>query len=77
MSYEVVGMSGQALEPRKNLAHFRTSMDGENFGDFKNVGTLIQDRLRQYPNGTPFIIWSPGGRPRWNADRVGPFDPPL
>jgi hypothetical protein len=63
MSYEVVGMSGQALEPRNNLAHFRTSMDGDNFGDFKNVGTLIQDRLRQYPNGTPFIAWSPWGGP--------------
>ena len=63
MSYEVVGMSGQALEPRNNLAHFRTSMDGDNFGDFKIVGTLIQDRLRQYPNGTPFIAWSPWGGP--------------
>jgi hypothetical protein len=63
MSYEVVGMPGHALEPRNNLAHFRTSTDGENFGDYKEYGTLIQDRFRQYPNGTPYIVWSPWGGP--------------
>ncbi len=61
MSYEVVGMPGHALEPRNNLAHFRTSADGDGWGDFKNPGTLIQDRFRQYPNGTPYIAWSPYG----------------
>jgi hypothetical protein len=63
MSYEVVGMPGHALEPRSNLAHFRTSSDGDNWGDYKDYGTLIQDRWRQYPNGTPYIAWSPWGGP--------------
>ena len=63
MSYEMVGMEGHALEPRNNLAHFRTSMDGDNWGDFKQYGTLIQDRFRQYLNGTPYIVWSPWGGP--------------
>jgi hypothetical protein len=63
MSYEMVGMPGHALEPRNNLAHFRTSADGDNWGDAKNYGTLIQDRFRQYPNGTPYIVWSPYGGP--------------
>jgi hypothetical protein len=61
MSYEVVGMPGHALEPRSNLTHFRTSSDGDNWGDPKDYGTLIQDRWRQYPNGTPYIAWSPWG----------------
>jgi hypothetical protein len=63
MTYEVVGMPGHALEPRNNLAHFRTSADGDNWGNFKDYGTLIQDRFRQYPNGTPYIVWSPWGGP--------------
>jgi hypothetical protein len=63
MSYEVVGMPGHALEPRNNLAHFRTSPDGDNWGQAGNYGTLIEDRFRQYPNGTPYIIWSPWGGP--------------
>jgi hypothetical protein len=61
MSYEVVGMPGHALEPRSNLTHFRTSSDGDGWGDPKDYGTLIQDRWRQYPNGTPYIAWSPWG----------------
>jgi hypothetical protein len=61
MSYEVVGMPGHALEPRSNLTHFRTSSNGDNWGDPKDYGTLIQDRWRQYPNGTPYIAWSPWG----------------
>jgi hypothetical protein len=61
MSYELVGLPGHALEPRNNLAHFRTSADGDNFGDDKDYGTLIQDRWRQYLNGTPYLVWSPWG----------------
>lgn len=63
MSYEEVSMPGYPLEPRTNSAHFRTSMDGDNWGDPKSFGTLIQDRWRQFPNGTPYIAWSPWGGP--------------
>ena len=63
MSYEVVGKPGVALEPRSNLAHFKTSTDGLNWGDVHDYGTFIQDRWRQYANGTPFIAWSPWGGP--------------
>jgi hypothetical protein len=61
MSYEEVSMPGYPLEPRTNSVHFRTSDDGDNWGDPKSFGTLIQDRWRQFPNGTPFIVWSPWG----------------
>jgi hypothetical protein len=63
MSYEMVGLPGHALEPRNNLAHFKTSTDADNWGDDKDYGTLIQDRWRQYLNGTPYIVWSPWGGP--------------
>jgi hypothetical protein len=63
MSYEVVGKAGVALEPRSNLAHFRTSKDGVNWGDAGDYGIFIQDRWRQYANGTPFIAWSSWGGP--------------
>ncbi len=63
MSYELVSAPGYPLEPRTNAMHFRTSMDGLNWGDPKDPGTLIQDRWRQFPNGTPYIIWSPWGGP--------------
>jgi hypothetical protein len=63
MSYELVSAPGFALEPRTNAAHFRTSTDGLNWGDPKSPGTLIQDRWRQFPNGTPYIVWSPWGGP--------------
>lgn len=63
MSYEVVGKAGVALEPRSNLAHFRTSRDGVTWGDPANVGIFIQDRWRQFANGTPYIAWSPWGGP--------------
>ncbi|WP_419813898.1 sialidase family protein [Glacieibacterium sp.] len=63
MSYEVVGKAGVALEPRSNLAHFRTSRDGLNWGDPADPGVFIQDRWRQYANGTPYIAWSPWGGP--------------
>jgi hypothetical protein len=63
MSYEVVGKPGVALEPRSNLAHFRTSDDGLNWGKVEDYGTFIQDRWRQYANGTPYIAWSPWGGP--------------
>lgn len=63
MSYEEVGMPGHALEPRNNLVHFKVSADGDSWGDFKDYGILVQDRFRQYPNGTPYIAWSPWGGP--------------
>jgi hypothetical protein len=63
MSYELVSAPGYPLEPRTNAMHFKTSMDGLNWGDPKDPGTLIQDRWRQFPNGTPYIIWSPWGGP--------------
>ena len=63
MSYELVSAPGYPLEPRTNAAHFKTSSDGDDWGDFKNPGTLIQDRWRQFPNGTPYIVWSPWGGP--------------
>jgi hypothetical protein len=61
MSYEEVSMPGYPLEPRTNPVHFRTSRDGDDWGDPAGFGTLIQDRWRQFPNGTPFIAWSPWG----------------
>lgn len=63
MSYELVSAPGYPLEPRTNSGHFRTSMDGVNWGDPKSAGTLVQDRWRQFPNGTPYIAWSPWGGP--------------
>ena len=59
MSYELVSAPGYALEPRTNAAHFRISTDGLHWGDRKASGILIQDRWRQFPNGTPYIVWSP------------------
>jgi hypothetical protein len=82
-SYEVVGKAGVALEPRSNPAHLRTSRDGLNWGDPDGYGTFIQDRWRQYANGTPYLVWSPWGGPkgtlvvsgrsilRYEAGRVG------
>jgi hypothetical protein len=61
MTYEEVSMPGYPLEPRTNSAHLRTSDDGDKWGDPRSFGTLIQDRWRQFPNGTPFIVWSPWG----------------
>ena len=63
MSYEMVGLPGYPIEPRSNPAHFRTSTDGDNFGDPKDRGTLIQDRWRQFSWATPFIVWSPWPAP--------------
>ena len=63
MSYEMVGLPGYPIEPRSNPAHFRTSTDGDSFGDPKDRGTLIQDRWRQFPWATPFIVWSPWPAP--------------
>jgi hypothetical protein len=61
MTYEEVSMPGYALEPRTNSTHLRTSDDGDKWGDPRSFGTLVQDRWRQFPNGTPFIVWSPWG----------------
>jgi len=63
MVYEMVSMPGYALEPRSNPVHFKVSDDGVDWGDFKEVGTLIQDRWRQHINGTPYVVWSPWGGP--------------
>ena len=63
MSYELVSAPGYALEPRTNSVHFRISADGVSWGDPKDPGTLVQDRWRQFPNGTPYIAWSPWGGP--------------
>jgi hypothetical protein len=71
MSYEMVGLPGHALEPRNNLAHFRMSDDGDNFGDYRDYGTLIQDRWHQYLNGTPYIVWSPWGGPNGSLLATG------
>ena len=54
-------MPGYPLEPRTNSVHFRTSDDGDDWGDPKAFGTLIQDRWRQFPNGTPYIVWTAWG----------------
>ncbi len=37
--------------------------DGLNWGRADDYGTFIQDRWRQYANGTPYIAWSPWGGP--------------
>ncbi len=71
MSYELVSAPGYPLEPRTNSAHFRTSRDGDDWGDFKNPGTLVQDRWRQIPNGTPYIVWSPWGGPNGSLLMTG------
>jgi hypothetical protein len=63
MVYEMVGLPGHALEPRSNLVYFRMSDDGDDWGDFKQYGTLIQDRWRQFPWATPYIVWSPWPAP--------------
>jgi hypothetical protein len=63
MIYELVGLPGYQLEPRSNPVHFRVSTDGNNFGDPKDRGTLIQDRWRQFLWATPYIVWSPWPAP--------------
>ena len=63
MTYEMVSMPGYALEPRSNPVYFKVSDDGLNWGDPKHPGTLIQDRWRQFPQATPYIIWSPWPAP--------------
>ncbi|MEO6079350.1 MAG: sialidase family protein [Steroidobacteraceae bacterium] len=63
MTYELVGLPGYPIEPRSNPVHFRTSNDGNNFGDPKDRGVLIQDRWRQFLWATPYIVWSPWPAP--------------
>jgi len=63
MTYEMVSMPGYVTEPRSNPVYFKVSDDGVNWGDYKNVGTLIQDRWRQFPQATPYIVWSPWPAP--------------
>lgn len=63
MIYEMVGLPGYQIEPRSNPVHFRTSDDGNNFGNPADRGTLIQDRWRQFLWATPFIVWSPWPAP--------------
>ena len=64
MTYEMVSMPGYALEPRSNPVYFKVSDDGLNWGDPKHPGTLIQDRWRQFPQATPYIVWSPWPAPK-------------
>jgi hypothetical protein len=63
MTYEMVSMPGYALEPRSNPVYFKVSDDALDWGDPKHTGTLIQDRWRQFPQATPYIIWSPWPAP--------------
>jgi hypothetical protein len=63
MTYELVSLPGYALEPRSNPVYFRTSEDGLDWGDPTHPGTLVQDRWRQFPNATPYIVWSPWPAP--------------
>ena len=63
MTYEMVSLPGYALEPRSNPVYFKVSDDGFNWGDPKHPGTLVQDRWRQFPNATPYIVWSPWPAP--------------
>ena len=64
MTYEMVSMPGYALEPRSNPVYFKVSDDGLNWGDPKHPGTLIQDRWRQFPQATPYIVWSQWPAPK-------------
>jgi hypothetical protein len=59
----MVSMPGYVTEPRSNPVYFKVSDDGINWGDYKSVGTLIQDRWRQFPQATPYIVWSPWPAP--------------
>lgn len=63
MTYEMVSMPGYVLEPRSNPVYFKVSDDGLDWGDPKHPGTLVQDRWRQFPNATPYIVWSPWPAP--------------
>lgn len=63
MTYEMVSMPGYALEPRSNPVYLKMSDDGLNWGDPTHPGTLVQDRWRQFPQATPYIIWSPWPAP--------------
>jgi hypothetical protein len=63
MTYEMVSMPGYVTEPRNNPVYFKLSDDGLNWGDYKSVGTLIQDRWRQFPQATPYVAWSPWPAP--------------
>ena len=62
MTYEMVSMPGYALEPRSNPVYFKVSDNGLNWGDPKHPGTLIQDRWRQFPQATPYIVCCDTGR---------------
>jgi hypothetical protein len=63
MTYEMVSMPGYPLEPRTNPVYFKVSDDGLNWGDYKHPGRLIQDRWRQFPAATPYVVWSPWPAP--------------
>ena len=63
MTYEMVSMPGYQLEPRTNPVYFKVSDDGDDWGDYKLYGTLVQDRWRQFPAATPYIVWSPWPAP--------------
>ena len=54
MTYEVVGI-------RNNPVYFRYSLDGDNWGDYKDLGTRIVDSKGNFMSGTPYVIWTPVG----------------
>ena len=63
MTYEMVSMPGYITEPRSNPVHFKISDDADHWGDAAAYGTLIQDRWRQFPQSTPYVVWSPWPAP--------------
>jgi hypothetical protein len=71
MIYEMVGLPGYPLEPRSNPVHFKISDDGEDFGDARQRGTLIQDKWRQFLWATPYVAWSPHGGPNGTLIATG------
>ena len=71
MIYEMVGLPGYPLEPRSNPVHFKLSDDGEDFGDARQRGTLIQDKWRQFLWATPYVAWSPYGGPHGTLIATG------
>jgi hypothetical protein len=54
MIYEVVGI-------RNVPVYFRYSNDGDDWGDYKDLGTKIVDAKGNFMSGTPYVIWTPLG----------------
>ena len=58
MTYEVCGTGDQY----DCAVHYRTSRDGWNWGDPRDIGPMIHTRSGQYFTHTPTISTAPGGR---------------